>query len=342
MWVSKWFGLYVDKRGQACGNHHQRKDQEKRRCVPLAQRTGYHGPREQIYIASIYRAYNSPASLSNRVDIAHIPSQSPNFLGLVMGAAVSVPSENIWCTWELVFDLMESIGGTESCMCWEAVLPVTRGFWTLEGFQSVTGLAWTDVNFGYADDVMKTNQSRARAQQPSHASEDPQFLDEDGERPTPDSKPTQSCCEDPLSMDLTSIGRVIIKLVENQICKPFADKLDKGWNLKAMHAPLLEVLEPRKAMEELAVDIGYHMKNQPIGGGPSFIKKSTEAEKQFWTLNTAEECRAFRRRQGAEKALHRERVRRGKRSSNNKDRKEGTNVTYDSADLGSDLAEGGQ
>ena len=259
-----------------------------------------------------------------------------------MGAVVSVPSENIWCPWELVFDLMESTGGTDSCMCWEAVLPVTRGFWTLEGFQSMTGLVWTDMNFGYADDIMKTDQSRASAQQPSHASEDPQLPDEDGEQPTLNSKPMQSCCGGPSSMDVTSICRVIITLVENQICKPFADKLDKGWNLKAMHAPLLEVLEPRKAMEELAVDIGYQIRNQPVGGFPSFIKNSTEAENQFWTLNTAEECRAFRRRQGAEKALHRERVRRGKRSSNNKHRKEGTNVLNDGTDLGSDLAEGGQ
>ena len=258
-----------------------------------------------------------------------------------MGAAVSVPSKQIWCRWELVFDLMESIGGSESCMSWEAVLPVTRGFWTLEGFQAVTGLAWPDVGIGFADDVMKTDQSSARAQRPSHAGKDPQFPDEHGERPNPNSKPTQSCCEDPLSMDSTSLGRVIIKLVENQICKPFADKLDKGWNLKAMHAPLLEVLEPRKAMKELAVDIGNHMKLKPIGGGASFIKKFTEAENQFWTLNSAEECQAFRRCQRAEKALRRKEVRKGKRPSGENHRKEGVNLPNDGTDLRSDLVGAG-
>ena len=134
---------------------------------------------------------------------------------------------------------------------------------------------------------------------------------------------------------------MIIKLVENQICKPFADKLDKGWNLKAMHAPLLEVLEPRKAMEELAIDIGNHMKLKPIGGGAIFIKKFTEAENQFWTLNSAEECQAFQRRQRAEKALRRNEVRKGKRPSGDKHRKEGANLPNDGTELGSDLAEAG-
>ena len=240
-----------------------------------------------------------------------------------------------------MFDLMESIGGTESCMSWETVLPVTRGFWTLEGFQAVTGLAWPDVEIGYADDAMKTDQSSTRAQRPSHAGEDPQFPDEHGGRLKPNSKPMQSCCGDPLSMDSISLGRVIIKLVENQICKPFADKLDKGWNLKVMDAPLLEVLEPRKAMEELAIDIGNHMKVKPIGGGTGFIKKFAEAENQFWTLNSAEECQAFRRCQRAEKALLRKRVRKGKRPSGNKQREEGANVPVNGTDLGSDLAEAG-
>ena len=258
-----------------------------------------------------------------------------------MGAAVSVPSEQIWFRWELVSDLMECIGGSESCMSWEAVLPVTRGFYTLEGFQAVNGLAWPDVELEFADDVMKTNQPSARAQRPAHADKDPQFPDEHGARPNPKPKPTQSCCGDPMSMDSTSLGRVIIKLVENQICKPFADKLDKGWNLKAMHAPLLEVLEPRKAMEELAIDIGNHMKLKPMGGGASFIKKFTAAENQFWTLNSAEECQAFRRYQRAEKALRRNEVRKGKRPSGDKHRKEGANLPNDGTELGSDLAEAG-
>ena len=260
-----------------------------------------------------------------------------------MGAAVSVPSENIWCRWELIFDLIESIGGTESCMAWEAGLPVMRGFWTLEGFQAVNGVAWSDLELGYADvDVMEADQSSARAQQPAHAGKDPQFLDERGGRPNPNSKPTQSCCGDPMSMDSTSLGRVIIKLVENQICKPFAKKLDKGWNPKAMHAPLLEVLEPRKAMEELAIDIGNHMKLNPSGGGPNFIKRFTEAENQFWTLNSAEECQAFRRSQRAENALRRKEVRKGKRPSGDELCKEGVNSPNDGTDLGYDLAEAGQ
>ena len=259
-----------------------------------------------------------------------------------MGAAVSVPSENIWCRWELVFDLIENIGGTEACMSWEAVLPVMRGFWTLEGSQAVNGLAWPDVEMGYADDVMETDQSSAKAQRPSHAGKDHQFPDEHGGRPNQNSKPTQSCCEDPPSMDSTSLGRVIIKLVENQICKPFADKLDKGWNPKALHAPLLEVLEPRKAMEELAIDIGHHMKLVPRGGGPNFINKFAEAENQFWTLNSPEECQAFRRCRRAEKALRRKEVRRGKRPSGDEHSKEGANPPNDGTDLGSGLAETGQ
>ena len=172
----------------------------------MAQRTSYHGPRKLTYIASSSRAFNSPASLLNKVDIAHIASQSSQsakFLGPVMGAAVSVPSEQIWFRWELVSDLMECIGGSESCMSWEAVLPVTRGFWTLEGFQAVNGLAWPDVELGFADDVMMTDQSSARVQRPSHAGKDAQLPDEHGGRPNPNSKPTQSCCEDPLLMDST-------------------------------------------------------------------------------------------------------------------------------------------
>lgn len=259
-----------------------------------------------------------------------------------MGAVVSVPAKNIWCRWELVFDLMESIGGTEAYMSWEAALAVTRGFWTLEGFQAVTGLAWSDVEPGYAhDDVIETDQSSARAQRPSHAGKDIQLPDEHGERASPNSKPTQSYSWDPLSMNPISLGRVVIKLVEKQICKPFADKLDNGWNLEETNAPLLEVLEPRKAMEELAVDICNHMKQKPIGGGASFIKKFTEAENQFWTLNNAEECQAFRRCQRAERALRRKEVRKGKRPSGNKYRKEGANVPNDGTDLESDLAEAG-
>ena len=307
----------------------------------MVQRISYYGPRKETYIASISRASNSSASLSNRVDIAPIASQSAKFLRPIMGAAVSVLTSNIWCRWDLVFAMMESIGRTESFVSWEGVLVATRGLWTLEGFKALSGVAWCDVDIGNEDDVVETGESSARAQRPSHASKDAQIPDENGGRASPKSKPTQNYRRDALSMNPMTCGRLITNLIERQICKPFADKLEKGWDVEEMNAPLLEPLEPRKAMEELAIDLFNHMKQQPSGAA-TFIKNSTAAENQSWTLNSAEECQAFRKRQRAEKALLRKKGHKGKRPSGDKYRKEGANVPNDGTDPGYDLAEAGQ
>lgn len=253
-----------------------------------------------------------------------------------MGAAVSVPNGNVWCRWESFFVMMECIGRTELCISWERVLPLARGSWTLEGFQSVTGMAWRDVEavfYGLFYGVMETDEFDARAQRPSHAGEDAQFPDENGERPSPNS--------DALSMHEMTRGRWALKFLEKQICKPFADKLEKGWDLKEMNAPLLEPLEPRKAMEELATDFYIHVKRHPVAGAATLIKEATETEKQSWTLNSAEECQAFQRRQEAEKVLQRIKVDISKRRSGDKNRKEGASVPDNGTNPGSDPTEAG-
>ena len=342
MWGTKLFAPYDIKTGQFCGSHHRQKYQEKRRRVPLVQRIRYYGPRKQTYIASISRASNSSTSLSHRLDIAQIASQSAKFLRPIMGAAVSVPTSNIWSRWDVVFAMMESIGRTDLCISWEGVLAATCGLFTLEGFQSVTGVAWRDVEAEFEDeDVMETEEFDARAQRPSHADKDAQFPDENGERPSPGSKHTQSYRRDALSMNPMTCGRLIVNLVEKQICKPFADKLEKGWNLEEMNAPLLELLEPRKAMEELAIDFYNHMRQNPVAGAATFIKESTETENQSWALNSAEECQAFWQCQRGKEVLLRKGVHKGNRPSGDKYRKQGVNVPNDGTGPGSDLAEAG-
>ena len=259
-----------------------------------------------------------------------------------MGAAVSVPTKNIWSRWDVVFAMMESIGRTEACISWEGVLAATCGLWTLEGFQSITGVAWCDVKAEFEDDVaMGRDEFEARAQRPSHAGKGAQSPDDNGEGPSPNSKHTQSHRRDGLSMNSMTCGRLIINLVEKQICKPFADKLERGWNLEEMNAPLLELLEPRKAMEGLATDFYNYMRQKPVGGAATFIKKSTETEIQSWTLNSAQECQAFRQCQRAEKALLRKKVHKGKKPSGDKYHEESANVPNNGTDPGSDLAEAG-
>ena len=341
MWGTKLFAPYDVKMGQFVEAITSERPRKRRR-VPLVPRISYCGPHKPTYIASIARASNSSTSLSHGVDIAHIASQSAQLLRPIMGAAVSVPTRNIWCRWEVVFAMMDSIGRTELCISWEGVLAATCGLWTLEGFQSVTGVAWPDVGAEFEDDdITETDEFDAKAQRSSHAGKDAQFPDENGERPSRNSKHTQSNQRDALSMNQMTCGRWIVSLVEKQICKPFADKLEKGWNPKALNAPLLEPLKPRKAMEELATDFYNHMRQKPVGGATTLIKKATEKAKQSWTLNSAEECQAFRQCQRAEKALLWKKVHQDKRPSGDRYRKESANVPNDGTDPGSDPAEAG-
>ncbi|KAK0514673.1 hypothetical protein JMJ35_003290 [Cladonia borealis] len=191
------------------------------------------------------------------------------------------------------------------------------GLVKIEDFQTMTGVAWCDVEAG----IMEPDEFNARAQRKSRAGKDAQSPDEMGERPSP--------------------SRWVVTLFEKQFCKTFADKLEKGWDLKEMDAPLLEPLEPRKAMVELATEFYNLMIQKPVGGAATLIIKATETEKQSWALNSAEECQAFRQRQRAEKVLQRKKVHRGKRPSGDKYRKEGASVPVDGTDPGSDPAEAG-
>ena len=269
-----------------------------------------------------------------------------------MGAAVSVPTENIWCRWDMVFDLMKAIGRAGSCVSWDAILAALWGLWTLQGFQALTGVAWSNVKVRNEDeDVIETDKSSAREQRPSHAGKDAQSSDENGERPSSNSKPTQSCADlleplltsmkDALSIDPMTLGRLAVISLEKQICKPFADKLEKGWNPEEIDAPLLELFEPRKAMEGLAIDFYNHLKQEPLADVATFIKRVTATENQSWTLNSAEECRAFRQCRRAEKALLRKEIRKGKMPLREKYCKEGANLPNDGTDPESDLAEAG-
>ncbi len=250
----------------------------------------------------------------------------------------------------MIFDLMKVIGRAGSCVSWQAILAAILGFWTPEGFQALTGVAWSEVGVGYEDDdVMETDKSSARTQRP--AGKDAQFSDENGERPSPSCKPTQSYADlhesllasmkDALSIHPMTLGRLTTIFLGKLICKPFADKLEKGWSTEEINAPLLELLEPRKAMEELAINFYNHMKGKPLVEVANFIKKSTETENQSWTLNSAEECQAFRQRQRAEKALLRKKVHKGKGPLREKFHKEGANLQNDGTDPKSDLAEAG-
>lgn len=253
-----------------------------------------------------------------------------------MGAAVSVPTENVWCRWDVVFAGMRSTGRT-TMISWEGVLAAMCGAMTIEGFQSLTGVAWCDVGVGF----MEPEELDAIAQRPSHAGKDVQLPDENGERRSPNYKHTKSRRRDALPVDSMTCGRFTVNLFEKQICKRFADKLEKGWNLEEMDAPLLEPLEPRKAMEELATDFYNHMRKKPVGGAPILIKKATQTVKQSWTLLSAEECQTFRRYQEAEKVLQRMKVQKGKRPSSDKYCEGGGNVPNEGTDSGSDLTEAG-
>ena len=341
MWGTELFAPYDVKMGQFVeAITSERPREEKARSVGPTHKLLR--PHKSTYIASIARAFNSSTSLSHGVDIAHIASQSAKLLRPIMGAAVSVPTRNIWCRWEVVFAMMDSIGRNELCISWEGVLAATCGLWTLEGFQSVTGVAWPDVQAEFEDgDVTETDGFDAKVQRPPHASKDAQFPDENGERPSRNFKHTQSNKRDALSMNQMTCGRWIVSLVEKQICKPFADKLEKGWSPKELNAPLLEPLEPRKAMEDLATDFYNHMRQKPVGGATALIKEATEKAKQSWTLNSAEECQAFRQCQRAEKALLWKKVHQDKRPSDDRYRKESANVPNDGSNPGSDPAEAG-
>ena len=135
--------------------------------------------------------------------------------------------------------------------------------------------------------------------------------------------------------------RWVVSVFEKEFCKAFADKLEKGWNLEEMDAPLLKPLEPRKAIEELAIDFYNLMIQKPVGGAATLIIKATETEKQSWGLNSAEECQVFQQRQRAEKVLQRKKVHKGKRPSGDKYRKEGASVPDDGTNPGSGPAEAG-
>ena len=250
---------------------------------------------------------------------------------------MSVPTESIWCRWEVVFSNMKSIGRTKLRISWEGVLAATLGSMKIEDFQMLTGVAWCDVEAG----VMEPDELNARARRTSYAGEDAQSPDENGIRPGSNSDHIQSYRRDALSMDEMTPGRFIVTLVGKQICKPFADKLKKGWNLEEMTAPLLEVLEPRKAMEELATDFYIYARQKPVGGAAPLIIKATETEKEFWALNSAEECQVFQQRQRAEKVLQRKEVHKGKRPSGGKYRRKGASVPDNRTDPGSDPVEAG-
>ena len=250
---------------------------------------------------------------------------------------MSVPTENIWCRWDVVFSKMKSIGTTNLYVSWGGVLAAMWDLVKIEDFQTMTGVAWCDVEAG----IMEPDEFNARAQRKSRAGKDAQSPDEMRARPSPRSKHTQSYKRNALSVDPMTCSRWVVTLFEKQFCKTFADKLEKGWDLKEMDTPLLEPLEPRKAMVELATEFYNLMIQKPVGGAATLIIKATETEKQSWALNSAEECQAFRQRQRAEKVLQRKKVLRGKRPSGDKYRKEGASVPVDGTDPGSDPAETG-
>ena len=250
---------------------------------------------------------------------------------------MSVPTENTWCRWDVVFSAIKSMGRTNLYFTWWGVLAAMWGSMKIEDFQTLTGVAWCDVEAG----VMESDELNARAQRTSHVGEDAQSPDDNIERPSPRSRHTRRYRRDALSINQTTCIRWVISVFEKEFCKTFANELEKGWNLKEMDAPLLEPLEPRKAMQELAIDFYNLMIQKPTCGAATLIIKATKSEKQFWALNSAEECQAFQQRQRAEKVLRRKKVHKGKGLSSDKYRKEGVSVPDDGTNPGSGPAEAG-
>ena len=248
-----------------------------------------------------------------------------------MGITVSVHTDRICCDWRMVLALITH----GPFISWFLGLIFGRNVFALEDFESsqeqISSKLWPNLKdsdsaaSGHPDTKTKTPSYAAQAtqstvQHPNQASGDYKSTER-----SEDWKRTFDWWDGLPSTDPCSVGRLTLAYFERDIYNQFEEDVEMPWHVEPFDSPLLEFLEPRKAVQGVVHDLKAHMsgvKSPWLGEANKFLKISTIAEKHSLRLNTAAECYALRHcvKAAALKAngKSKRRVRKGARQERNK------------------------